>query len=175
MYFYYIPVHTPLYKILFFLGGSLLLFFASITYLLVHESDKMTAARKELENSSPAIFAQLTEYHTIRKFSGTYHSYTYKVPDFDGELHEVTEVVDNELNRKLRVGDTVPVKRKTVELFGKTTIISMINGNKLSYKPLGLLIQIGETGTVFFIVIVLIGFFNWLKVSLPYSQKDPHP
>jgi len=143
--------------------------------MLVQESEKMTAARLDLENSRLTVFARLTEYHTIKKFSGTYHSYTYKVPDFDGELHEVTEIVDNELNRKLRVGDTVQVKRKTVKLFGKTTVISMINGNKLSFKPLDLLIQIGKTGTVFFIALLLTGFFSWLRESLPYSQKDPHP
>ena len=146
----------------------------SVNYILTTEADKIEISKKELSSSTETVFGQLTEYHAIKKYRGIIHSYTYKVPGEYGNLHEVTKIVDSELNRKLRVGDTVAVKRKTVESFGKKTVISKIAGNKMSYQSFDLMIKITMAGTLFFTFILLLSFLVWLKDSPPYSQKDHH-
>lgn len=92
-----------------------------------YEKKYLESVEKDLDSPSNRSFAVLQEFQTGGK------KFTYEVSDEWGKVHEVTEVVDEASARKLRVGDTIPVLRKSVHIFGKQTMLSRIISN--SNKP----------------------------------------
>ncbi|MCC5816067.1 MAG: hypothetical protein JJT78_15055 [Leptospira sp.] len=113
---------------------------------------------KELEIPANRGFAVLLEFHSKgRKF-------TYQVSDERGRIHEITEVVDEETSRKLRVGDTISIYRKTITIFGRRTVISKIMSSAKIYSPLQSLYNYIFNGSVFFSILsfgsVILFIFN---------------
>lgn len=72
-----------------------------------------------------------------------------------GKVHEITELVQRNLNRKLRVGDTVIVHRKTVVILGKKELIASIKGNTIEFPLLNVLEDFLKYGSILFGVTLL--------------------
>lgn len=81
--------------------------------------------------------------------------FTYAVTDEYGKIHEVTESIDRDLNKKLRVGDTVPVRRRTVEILGKRELIATIQSKENLHHSLSILEKFLFLGMIVFGVLVL--------------------
>lgn len=111
---------------------------------------------EDLESPQNFNFAVLQEFlPKSRKFS-------YTVIDEKGKIHEFTETVDTALSRRLRVGDTVPVYRKTFVSFGRKEIMSKLKNNQRTYSPLSALSNLIIAGILFFTgtsLISVVSFF----------------
>ncbi|MCE9499045.1 MAG: hypothetical protein K8R21_00770 [Leptospira sp.] len=137
---------TPLHKILLALSFCFFLLFGSF-YLLVKDRNNILEKNYQLLiGSGSPVFATLTEYHPVLRDGKKDHVYTYLVPDEMGKLHEITESVDNVTNRKLRIGDTVITKRKTIQIYGKEYVISRIEGNQENFPNFKLLENLAISG-----------------------------
>ena len=73
-----------------------------------------------------------------------------------GKIHEITESIEHDLNKKLRVGDTVPVRRRTVEILGKKELIASIQKSDSPHHSFYILERFLFLGMVTFAVLVLI-------------------
>lgn len=153
--------YTPLHRVLLTLGISLFLFFVPLFSIVQKEHAKLQSEYSDLRNTSEPIFAQLVEHTTVAKGQRSIDLYTYLVPDEMGKMHEVTEKVDPELDRKLRVGDTVAVRRRTIEIFGKTKMISYIEENKIGPKTFDFLVLFSKMGVLFSFLVLITGGVSW--------------
>ncbi|WCL47715.1 hypothetical protein [Leptospira sp. GIMC2001] len=98
---------------------------------------------ESLESPQNFNFAVLQEFlPKSRKFS-------YTVIDEKGKIHEFTESVDAALSRRMRVGDTVPVYRKTFVSFGRKEIMSKLKNNSRPFNPLNALSNLVMSGILF--------------------------
>jgi hypothetical protein len=124
-----------------------LVIFASFGFWIAKEMDNINSELEELEIPANRGFAVLLEFHSKgRKF-------TYQVSDERGRIHEITEVVDEATSRKLRVGDTISIYRKTITIFGKRTVISKIMSSVKTYSPLRNLYNYTFNGSIFFSIL----------------------
>ncbi|TGK09057.1 hypothetical protein EHO60_13645 [Leptospira fletcheri] len=121
---------TPFYKILFALGWGSLAFFLPLFGVAYWENRNLESVYDRLSSSGPKEFGVLMENSRLEKFGRPVHLYTYLVPDETGKKHEVTEEVDDLTQRRMRVGDTIAVRRQTWVSLGKNRILSRIVGNR---------------------------------------------
>jgi hypothetical protein len=109
------------------------------------------------------------EFGIIQESRPKHNKISYLVTDESGRVHEVSEVVDSDLKRKLRVGDTVPVYRKSFSIFGKEEIISKLKWNRLEKIPLQGLSELLFYSSIFFWVAfcisTILGFFKKLNTD----------
>jgi hypothetical protein len=126
-----------------------LIIFASFGFWINVEMKNIDSEFEKLEIPANRGFAVLLEFHSKgRKF-------TYQVSDERGRIHEITEIVDEETSRKLRVGDTISIYRKTITIFGKRTVISKIMSSAKNYSPLQNLYNYTFNGSLFFGILSL--------------------
>lgn len=104
----------------------------------------------DLETPSNKSFGVIQEHQS----SG--NKFTIQVADEWGRVHEVSESVDETTSRKFRVGDSVPVYRKTGFVFGKKTLIANIIDNERLSRSLQTLENILLLGIAFFSVTLTI-------------------
>lgn len=129
------------------------LFIFGMLFFWIH-SEKVFLDNMYTSLESPAnrSFAVLQEFHPKgRKF-------TYQVSDERGRIHEITEVVDESTARKLRVGDTISIYRKTIILFSKRTVISKILTSERTHSELSGLYSFTRNGAFFFGGLCLVSF-----------------
>ncbi len=131
---------TPFYQVFFVLSGISLFIFIFLYLLVSRRNLELIEAYSELEISGSKSFGTIKEFNSTEKEGLKNHIYTYSVPDETGRLTEIVEYVDPITNKKLRIGDTVVVTRKTIQLLGKSTLISRINGSTNSI-PYNILIE----------------------------------
>lgn len=155
--------YTPVYKILLVSGGLLFLFFSILYALVFFENNILINNYHILANSQNIKFGNLTEYHRLNKASSSHHIYTYKVPDNNGELHEISEDVDFNTNIRLRVGDTISVKSGQFVLFGKNVTLSRITGNKAPPADYSFILAFALAGVVFAILLLSAGVINFFN------------
>lgn len=150
---------TPLYKILivysFFMGIS----FGFLLSIVKHKDDLLKTEYDSLEETGFKVFSTLTNYHKLNKNGKAIHSYTYLAPDKHGNMHEITEEVDEARNLSLRIGDTLETKTKTIEIFGKMIVISKIKGNKAPYQSFSFLRALFQVGILFASGLFILSFF----------------
>lgn len=111
-----------------------------------HLSDEYSRIREPIFQA----FAVLTEHQPKHK------KFTYQVPDEIGRIHEITEIVDAVSGRKLRVGDTVAVHRKSIVSFGKAEVLSRIDSNSTAWNPYAFMTVILSIGTGFFLAVAIL-------------------
>jgi len=137
---------TPIYKILLTLSVCFFLLFGSFYLLVIDRNRILKKNYSSLLESGNTTFATLTEYHPVFRNGKKEHAYTYLVPDEIGKLHEITETVDPSTNIRLRIGDTVVTKQKTIEIYGKEYIISRIEGNREDFPNFQLMERLAISG-----------------------------
>lgn len=122
------------------------MFVTTSLFFWVHiERNKILDLYNSIQSSSKyEDFAVLQEY--LPKLS----KFTYAVTDEYGKVHEITESVHKNLNKKLRVGDTVVVNRKTVVILGKKELIASIKGNTVEFPLLHVLEDFLKYGVAIF-------------------------
>jgi len=156
-------LNTPIYKILLLSSFFLFLFFITLFLIIKNANNKLSEYYSSLEKSEDIYFGILTEYNQVVQNSHTRHIFTYNVADSNGEIHEITESVDNNSSYKMRVGDTVAVKKQLIELFGKTRMISRIAINTLPYPLFSFLENLSLAGIVFSLLLGLLGFLKLVR------------
>ncbi len=122
-----------------------------------YELKKEEKFLSELYIPKNKTFAVITEFHPSRK------KFTYQVPDEWGRIHEITESVDENSARRMRVGDTVMVYRKTGTLFSRSHLVSRIESNRMYPGMLISLKKFFLYGCIFFAI--QIPFFGILFFS----------
>lgn len=134
----------------------------AIFFLWIHiERKQLVIDYNSLRSPDNQSFAVLLEY--LQK----HRKFTYQVPDERGRIHEITEYVDSISSRRLRVGDTVRVHRKSIYSFGKSEIISSIDSNTRESIPHQSLYYILGIGIIFFFSSFAIG-----SIALWFSKKE---
>ncbi|EQA78514.1 hypothetical protein LEP1GSC193_1543 [Leptospira alstonii serovar Pingchang str. 80-412] len=153
---------TPFYKILFTIGlGSTLFFFPF--YLIVSGKNKnLDQIYQGLREPGPTVFGTLTESVRIEKSGRRAYLVTYRVPDESGKLYEITEQVDENLHQRLRVGDSIEVRRQTLETFGKTRVLARIKKNSLFINDFDFLETFAATGFCFSGILLAAGLYYWI-------------
>jgi len=154
---------TPLYQVFLVLSVISFCIFISLYLLASKRNLELIEAYSQLEISGSKSFGTIKEFNLIEKQSLKNHIYTYSVPDEAGRLTEIVEYVDPITNKKLRIGDTVVVTRKTIKLLGKSTLISRINGNT-SLIPHNILIEkLSLFGIIFSTLLGFVSLFMFKR------------
>jgi len=154
---------TPLYQVFLVLSGISFLIFIFLYLLVSKRNLELIQAYSQLEISGSKSFGTIKEFNSTEKQSLKNHIYTYSVPDETGRLTEIVEYVDPITNKKLRIGDTVVVVRKTIQLLGKSTLISRINGNTNSIPHNILIEKFSLYGVGFSILLGIISLFMYKR------------
>ncbi|EQA46635.1 hypothetical protein LEP1GSC050_0415 [Leptospira broomii serovar Hurstbridge str. 5399] len=150
---------TPFFRILFVLGWGSFAFFLPLFGIVYWENQNMEAVYASLSSSGPREFGVLMENTRLEKLGRTVHLYTYLVPDEIGKKHEVTEEVDEMTNRRMRVGDTITVRRQTWFSLGKPKVISRIVGNKAPIPSFHFLEELFLGGILYSLVLIGLGLY----------------
>ncbi|XDD52492.1 hypothetical protein AB3N59_19935 [Leptospira sp. WS92.C1] len=150
---------TPFYKILFILGFSSVIFFLPFYLIISSENAHLNQAYQSLRGPGETVFGTLTESVRIQKSGQRAYLVSYRVPDESGKLHEITEQVDANLYQRLRVGDSIEVRRKTFETFGKVRILARIKKNSLFINDLDFLEIFSLAGLTFSGILILTGSY----------------
>lgn len=150
---------TPVYKIFFVMSLVFLLFFGLLTILSIHRNSFLKENYSALLSDGTFGFATLSEYHPVIDANGKKHVYTYLVPDDSGKLNEVVEMVDPVIQRRLRVGDSVQIRRRTVRYLTKEMVLARIENNseKISISPIPKFIGFFGIGTGLLFLILGLG------------------
>ncbi|MCZ8237480.1 MAG: hypothetical protein O9346_07765 [Leptospiraceae bacterium] len=112
--------------------------------------------------------SQYTDFAVLQDYISHSRKFTYAVTDEYGKIHEVTESIDKDLNKKLRVGDTVPVYRRTVEILGKRELIASIQTKENLQHGLSILERFLFLGMLIFGTLVFLSAI----LSLVYPNKE---
>ncbi len=155
---------TPLYQVFLVLSVLSSLIFISLFLLVSKRNSELIEAYNRLESSGSKSFGTVKEFNLTEKQNIKNHIYTYTVPDEAGRLTEIVEYVDPLTHKKLRIGDTVVVVRKTILLLGKSTLISRITGNTNSIPHNILIEQFSLYGVMF-------SFFLGLVSVVMYNRR----
>ena len=124
---------TPLSRPLLVLGIFSLLTFSLLYWQASIRSNQLVEGYKLLESRGVRSFGTIKEYHTSERRGIKVHIYTYTTSDENGRLTDIVEYVDVQTHKKLRIGDTVLVTKKSINLLGNYNLIARIQGN--SYPP----------------------------------------
>ncbi|MBE7413495.1 MAG: hypothetical protein L6Q54_06835 [Leptospiraceae bacterium] len=149
--------YTHLYKIFFVLSIAFLIFFGLLTLFSFHKKLFLEENYKNLSETQPS-FATLSEYHPIVVAGRKKHIYTYLVPDNKGKLYEVVEMADPILHKRLRVGDSIPIRKKIIYYFSKKIVIAKIENNSESVSISTVPLHIGYFGIGFGMIFLLTSF-----------------
>ncbi|MCB1191778.1 MAG: hypothetical protein H7A23_09480 [Leptospiraceae bacterium] len=151
--------YTPLYKIFFIISFILLFVFLILFSLVKNKNETLLNSYKLLEKEGRTTFSVLVDQHSIKDGKKKRFIYTYLVPDNYGRMNEVVEIVDQQINKKLRVGDTVLTQSMTIQLFGRSVLISKIVGNLEKRTIDDFLYKLSAFGILYSLVIGLIAIF----------------
>ncbi|MDV6236413.1 hypothetical protein CH379_012325 [Leptospira ellisii] len=150
---------TPFYKILLILGCGALLFFFPFYLRISSENRHLDEVYHRLREPGETVFGTLTESVRVEKSGRRAYVVSYRVPDETGKLHEITEQVDENLYRRLRVGDSIEVRRRTFETFGKIRVLARIKKNSLFVNDFDFMETFSLTGLCFSGILILIGSY----------------
>ncbi|MBM9578070.1 hypothetical protein JWG45_13010 [Leptospira sp. 201903070] len=150
---------TPFYKILFVLGLGSILFFLPFYLVVTEENKHLDQIYQSLREPGATVFGTLTESVRVEKSGKRAYLVSYRVPDESGKLHEVTEQVDENLYQRLRVGDSIEIRRKTFETFGKIRVLARIKKNSLFISDFDFLEIFALTGLCFSAILILTGIY----------------
>ncbi|RHX84110.1 hypothetical protein [Leptospira stimsonii] len=150
---------TPFYKILFVLGLGSVLFFLPFYLVVNGENNHLDQVYQSLREPGPTVFGTLTESVRVEKSGKRAYLVSYRVPDESGKLHEVTEQVDENLYQRLRVGDSIEIRRKTFETFGKIRVLARIKKNSLFINDFDFLEIFALTGLCFSGILIFAGIY----------------
>ncbi|MCG6169812.1 hypothetical protein LFX25_18055 [Leptospira sp. FAT2] len=153
---------TPFYKILFTLGWSSILFFLPFYWIVSGENKHLDQVYESLREPGPTVFGTLTESVRVEKSGKRAYLVSYRVPDESGKLHEITEQVDENLSQRLRVGDSIEVRRQTFETFGKVRVLARIKKNSLFINDFDFLEMFALIGLCFSGTIIGAGIYYWI-------------
>ena len=120
---------TPLSQIYFVLSILSLILFSSLYLISSKRNYEISTSYSNLENEGSKAFGTIKEYNLTETQGTKNYIYTYSVSDESGRLSEVVEYVDPVIHKKLRIGDSIIVIRKTITLLGQKILISRIIGN----------------------------------------------
>ncbi|MBM9502278.1 hypothetical protein JWG44_18665 [Leptospira sp. 201903071] len=150
---------TPFYKILFVLGLGSILFFLPFYLVVSGENKHLDRIYQSLREPGATVFGTLTESVRVEKSGKRAYLVSYRVPDESGKLHEITEQVDENLYQRLRVGDSIEIRRKTFETFGKIRVLARIKKNSLFINDFDFLEIFALTGLCFSAALILTGIY----------------
>ncbi|AOP36234.1 hypothetical protein A0128_19585 [Leptospira tipperaryensis] len=150
---------TPFYKILFVLGLGSILFFLPFYLVVSGENKHLDQVYQSLREPGATVFGTLTESVRVEKSGKRAYLVSYRVPDESGKLHEITEQVDENLYQRLRVGDSIEIRRKTFETFGKIRVLARIKKNSLFINDFDFLEIFALTGLCFSGILILTGIY----------------
>lgn len=150
---------TPFYKILFILGLGSILFFLPFYLVVSDENKHLDQVYQSLREPGATVFGTLTESVRVEKSGKRAYLVSYRVPDESGKLHEITEQVDENLYQRLRVGDSIEIRRKTFETFGKIRVLARIKKNSLFINDFDFLEIFALIGLGFSGILILTGIY----------------
>lgn len=150
---------TPFSRVMFTLAFCICFIFTILFLLSYYRNQQLENSYSELETIGSKTFGTIREFHLLEKVGNKNYIYTYTVPDENGRLTEMIEYVDYNTHKKLRIGDTVVVVRKSISLLGNKTFISKIIGNTGLISGNKLIEKVGMIGIVFSLGLGLIGVF----------------
>ncbi|PJZ52849.1 hypothetical protein CH380_12340 [Leptospira adleri] len=153
---------TPFYKILFILGLGSILFFLPFYLVVSGENKHLDQVYQSLREPGSTVFGTLTESVRVEKSGKRAYLVSYRVPDESGKLHEITEQVDENLYQRLRVGDSIEIRRKTFETFGKVRVLARIKKNSLFINDFDFLEIFALIGLGFSGILILTAIYYWI-------------
>ncbi|AYV57807.1 hypothetical protein [Leptospira kmetyi] len=153
---------TPFYKILLTIGCSSILFFLPFYLIVSGENKHLDQVYQSLREPGPTVFGTLTESVRVEKSGKRAYLVSYRVPDELGKLYEITEQVDENLHQRLRVGDSIEVRRLTFETFGKTRVLARIKKNSLFINDFDFLETFAMAGLCFSGLLLFSGIYYWI-------------
>ncbi len=154
-----IQYYTPLHKIFFVISFVLFFVFFALLGLVKSKNESLLNGYKLLEKEGRTTFSVLTDQHSTKDGTKKHYIYTYLIPDSYGRMNEVVEIVDQNTNKRLRVGDTVLTKSMTIQLFGRNVLISKIVGNLEKRTIDEFLCNLSILGIIYSIIVGLIAVF----------------
>ncbi|AXR62807.1 hypothetical protein [Leptospira mayottensis] len=150
---------TPFYKILFAIGFGSISFFFPFYLIVSSENKHLDQVYRSLREPGPTVFGTLTESIRIEKPGRRAYLVSYRVPDEFGKLYEITEQVDENLHKRLRVGDSIEVRRQTFETFGKIQVLARIKKNSLFINDFDFLEMFSMIGLCFSGILLATGLY----------------
>ena len=124
---------TPLFKPFFTLSILTLIVFVLFYWQARNRNLQLKQGYDILESQGIKSFATIKEYHASERKGLKSHIYTYSTSDENGRLMDIVEYVDIQTHKKLRIGDTILVTKKSIYLLGNQNLIARIQGN--TYPP----------------------------------------
>lgn len=149
---------TPLSRVYFVVSSLTLILFGSLYLLSSKRNFELRRSYANLESEGTKAFGVIKDFHFTETRGNKNYIYTYSVSDEYGRLTEVVEYVDPVIHKKLRIGDSVIVVRKTTHLLGQKILISRMVGNQ-GRIPVNELIEIFSGMGVLFSFLLFITSF----------------
>lgn len=156
------PSITPLYKVFFVIGVLCFLSFMFLFHLVRHRNEVYQKELKSLNKEGNSTFSILKEHFVKYKNQTRYDIFTYNIPDETGHIVEVSEIVDPDTRKLLRVGDTVECYRKAFWLDGKRIIISRIKKNKSIFHEFEFMLKFSKFGIYFSLALCVLSLVYWI-------------
>lgn len=149
---------TPLSRVYLVLSGLTLILFGSLYLLSSQRNFELSRFYANLESEGTKAFGVIKDFNLTETRGNKNFIYTYSVSDEYGRLTEVVEYVDPVIHKKLRIGDSVIVVRRTTHLFGQKILISRMVGNQ-GRIPVNELIELfSGAGVLFSFLLFTISF-----------------
>jgi hypothetical protein len=140
---------TPLSRVYFVLSIITLILFGSLYFITSQRNFELSRSYANLESEGSKAFGVIKDLNLTETRGNKNYIYTYSVSDESGRLTEVVEYVDPVIHKKLRIGDSVIVVRKTTHLLGQKILISRMIGNQ-GRIPVNVFIEIFSGAGVLF-------------------------
>jgi hypothetical protein len=154
---------TPLSQVYFVLSFLSLLLFSSLYLISSKRNYELSTSYSNLEKEGSRAFGTIKEFNLTETQGTKNFIYTYSVSDESGRLSEVVEYVDPIIHKKLRIGDSIIVVRKTIDLLGQKILISRIVGNKGRIPVNGMIEIFASFGMGVSLLMGLISFILYKK------------
>lgn len=163
---------TSLYKIFFIIAFLSFLTFKLLFDLIQHRKEIYERETKALPMQGVTTFSILKDHFVKYKNNTRYDIFTYNIPDETGEIFEVSEIVDVETRKLLRVGDTVECFRKAFWLEGRRVVISRIKKNRIEIHEFEFMLSFARFGIYFSLGISVLALVFYLKEKLNFEKNS---
>lgn len=161
---------TPVYKVFFVISLLCLFIFSILLSLVQHRKEIYKRELKSLVTQGATTFSVLKEHFVKYKNQTRYDIFTYNIPDETGQILEVSEIVDSETQKLLRVGDTVECYRKAFWLEGRRVVLSRIKKNKAPFYEFEFMLEFSRLGIYFSLLLFIFSFLNWIFLLIRKSS-----
>lgn len=163
---------TPPYKIFLLIALLCFLIFSALFYLVRHRNEIYQRELNSLVKEGKPTFSILKEHFVKYKNQTRYDIFIYHIPDETGQILEVSEIVDSETRKLLRVGDTVECYRKAFWLEGRRVVLSRIKKNKAPFHEFEFMLKFSKWGIFFSLGLFVSGLLNWIFLFIRKSSSN---